>query len=145
MLFWAILKQVTLRSFFMLFGSRLLVNNWWLSFSFWSVSGTHLLWLEPNKIIFSILAYTLEFGSTNLQVSYFEAWKLSFFEDKINTEGWKSYDKLIDLSRSVNHSLKWSLIYTVAINELLCLENVGAQISMFFTSNAKWIISNHGS
>ena len=25
--------------------------------------------------------------------------------------------------------------HTVAINELLCLKNVGAQISMFFTSN----------
>ena len=27
------------------------------------------------------------------------------------------------------------LLFTVAINELLCLKNAGAQISMFFTSN----------
>ena len=29
----------------------------------------------------------------------------------------------------------WPYICTVAINELLCLKNAGAQISMFFTSN----------
>ena len=42
-----------------------------------------------------------------------------------------------DLVTILLKSIFQSTKYTAAINELLCLKNVGAQISMFFTSNEK--------